>query len=353
MKSFVLGLLGLFVIACNHKQSPEASEQIAVDFDAPAPTRKIEKVVPLETNAESLYGRFFRVRVTDTHIFVQDMQQILIFDANGKYLSKVDRVGHGPQEYISLSHFWPTKDELYVVAGRSEKILVYSFSGQYLRSIDVGFQEDAIAVMEDYIASQSTYNEAGTLVVTDRDGKIRYETIAPILPITTFTISSLFPFTEANGQLYYFPDFASDIYTVGPDSSDVKRIHLDFGPHTVTEEYISTLGDWDDVDPDEQMAADHKVCFPSFFPSNRWWGMTFSLSGKEYTWYYDPATGAQRIASAEGTIAVKPIACATEQGFVASVDAARFLEEPEYAPYREDLDLDENDNAVLIFYTVE
>ncbi len=353
MRPFFLSLWGLLLVACGSKPQQTASEQITIDFDAPEPTRKIERVVPLETTSESLYGRFFRVRTTDTHIFVQDMQQILVFDTDGKYLSKIDRVGHGPQEYITISHFWPYKDELYVVAGRNEKILVYSFSGQYLRSIDVGFQEDAIAVMEDYIASQSTYNEAGTLVVTDRDGKIRYETIAPILPMTTFTVSSIFPFTEARGQLYYFPDFASDIYTVGADSSDVKRIHLDFGPHTVTAEYISTLGDWDDVDPDEQMAADHKVCFPSFFPGNRWWGMTFSLSDKEYTWYYEPSTGAQRITAAEGTIAVKPIACATEEGFVASVDAARFLEDPQYASWRDSVQVDENDNAVLIFYTVE
>ena len=190
MRPFFLSLWGLLLVCCGSKPQQTASEQITIDFDAPEPTRKIEKVVPLETNSESLYGRFFRVRTTDTRIFVQDMQQILVFDANGKYLSKVDRVGHGPQEYITISHFWPYKDELYVVAGRSEKILVYSFSGQYLRSIDVGFQEDAIAVMEDYIASQSTYNEAGTLVVTDRDGKIRYETIAPILPLPSGKASS-------------------------------------------------------------------------------------------------------------------------------------------------------------------
>ncbi|WP_297831378.1 6-bladed beta-propeller [uncultured Rikenella sp.] len=121
MKPFFFSLFGLILFACGSKPQQTASEQITIDFDAPEPTRKIEKVVPLETNSESLYGRFFRVRTTDTRIFVQDMQQILVFDANGKYLSKVDRVGHGPQEYITISHFWPYKDELYVVAGRSEK----------------------------------------------------------------------------------------------------------------------------------------------------------------------------------------------------------------------------------------
>ena len=117
MKPFFFSLFGLILFACGSKPQQTASEQITIDFDAPEPTRKIEKVVPLETNSESLYGRFFRVRTTDTRIFVQDMQQILVFDANGKYLSKVDRVGHGPQEYITISHFWPYKDKLYIVSG--------------------------------------------------------------------------------------------------------------------------------------------------------------------------------------------------------------------------------------------
>ncbi len=351
MKPFFFSLFGLILFACGSKPQQTASEQITIDFDAPEPTRKIEKVVPLETNSESLYGRFFRVRTTDTRIFVQDMQQILVFDANGKYLSKVDRVGHGPQEYITISHFWPYKDKLYIVSGTYHNgIKVYTHTGEFVQNIPLDFAPDAIAVADNDLAIQAIYNEAGTLVVTDSDGKIRYETISPILAKTTVSMPAMFPFTEANGQLYYFPDFASDIYTVGADSSDVKRIHFDFGKYTITPDFVARLTAGTLM---EEFSQNDIVSFPNFNPSNRWWGMTFSLSGKEYTWYYDPATGAQRIAAAEGTIAVKPIACATENGFVASVEAARFLEDPQYAPWRDSVQVDENDNAVLIFYTIE
>lgn len=336
-------------VSCAEKGQSGAGG-IQVDFEASAPAWKVEKIVSLETRKETLYNRSFRVRATDRHIFVQDDQKVLVFDTAGNYLSKIEHVGHGPREYTRMSNFWVTGDEVYICDRAIDKVLVYSLNDDFIRSIPVDFRAEAIVVADQIMAFQDAYNRNGTLIVTDRDGRKLYETVSPILAKTTVSIPAIYPFTEAGGQIYYFPDFSSSIYTVGADTSGVKEIPFDFGAHTLTPEIVSTLTsrNFSEIFDENEL-----VNFPSFYPTRQWWGMVFFVGDKEYTWYYDRKTQRQYISAAEGKQAVKPIACATEDCFVASVEAPVFLEDDRFAAYRDKVSVSEDDNAVLIFYTVE
>lgn len=348
-KIFTLCTLG-FMLACSGPQTEMETERVIVDFKAPEPTLKVERIIQLETNNEALFDQFYRVKIAGRNILVQDQFKIVVYDLNGKYLSKVQKVGHGPQEYITISNFWAFRDELYVVTNAKKGVLVYSLTGKYLRTIPLDFAPEAIAVMENYMAFKSAYNQDGTLIVTDREGREKYEMIAPILAKTTVSIPAVFPFTESDGKVYYFPDFSSSIYTVGPDTSDVKQIKLDFGVHTITPEFAQTLTAGTFMDEFEKHGI---VSFPSFYPTRDWWGMVFSLGDKEYSWYYHAKNGKQYIVEAPGIISVKPIACTTEDYFVEVAEAAEFLASPRYAAYRQGLKVDENDNPLLIFYSIQ
>ena len=113
-KIFTLCTLGL-MLACSGPQTEMETEQVVVDFKAPEPTLKVERIIQLETNNEALFDQFYRVKIAGRNILVQDQFKIVVYDLNGKYLSKVQKVGHGSQEYITISNFWVFRDELYVV----------------------------------------------------------------------------------------------------------------------------------------------------------------------------------------------------------------------------------------------
>ncbi len=350
MKRWGFYIAAMFLTVSCTEKGQSGVGGIQVDFEAPAPVWKVEKIVPLETRKETMYNSFFRIRATDRHIFVQDDQKVLVFDTAGHYLSKIEHVGRGPREYIRMSNFWVTGDEVYICDRAIDKVLVYSLNDDFIRSIPVDFRADAIAVFDQFLAFKDAYNQQGTLVVTDKNGKRVYETVSPILAKTTVSIPAIFPFTEAGGQIYYFPDYSSSIYTVGSDTSDVKEIPFDFGVHTLTPEIVSTLTgqNFSEVFDEKEL-----VNFPSFYPTRQWWGMVFSIRENKYSWYYNTESKRQYLLSYESFRGFKPIACATEDCFVASVEAPVFLEDDRFAAYRDKVSVSEEDNAVLIFYTVE
>ena len=352
MKKVACGFISAFLIqSCSVPGGePATADRITIDWEAPAPKWNVQKIVPLETNPEAFYGSSYRIVANDKNIFIQDLTQILVFDLNGKYLSKIDRVGHGPQEYIQIMHFWPQDDKVYLVDVHSRKILAYTLTGEFIHSFSVDFRPHTVAVSERFIAFNAWDNPNGTLVVIDHNGKTLYESISPILAKTTYTIAAKFPFTKADGQLYYLPNFSSSIYTVGADTSDLRKTTFDFGVHTLTPELVSTLTATTST---EIFAKNEVVNFLSFYPTRQWWGLTFSLKDETYSWFYDTETGKQYISGTKPLNGFRPIACVTEDCFIASVEAPLFLEDERFAPYREGMDVGEEDNAILIFYTIE
>lgn len=347
MKKALL-LIGICLLfACNN--DIHQGYHITVNFKAPEPKINIKKIVPLETTKSSLYGSFFRVCISENYIYIQDMQQVIVFDLTGQYLSKIHAIGSGPQEYIAISQFWVFDDEIYITASEKKAILVYAPTGQYLRTIPLDFSPNAVAVTPDYMAFKSTYNPNGTLIITDRQGTKKYETVKPVLASVTVSIPAVFSFIESKRQLYYFPDFSSDIYSIGPSATDVKKIGIDFGEHAILPEYIASLTQNDMM---ERLKKDKIMRFPALYMAGPWWGMTFYIGEMQYAWYYNTENKQQRITAGKGNRAVKPIAAASHDLFVKTVEAAEFLRSPEYATFRDSISVQDDDNALLVFYSV-
>src|SRR5690606_26101942 len=63
--------------------------------------------IPLETSANSMIGNISRLCYFRDQFFILDKKgnSILIFDKKGKFLDKIEAIGKGPGEYISLMDF--------------------------------------------------------------------------------------------------------------------------------------------------------------------------------------------------------------------------------------------------------
>ncbi len=72
--------------------------------------------IRLETNPNCLLGRIRQVIIKKNHIYILDISShaIFVFDKYGKFVSKLDKRGKGPEEYSSLGPTLVDDDEKYI-----------------------------------------------------------------------------------------------------------------------------------------------------------------------------------------------------------------------------------------------
>ena len=117
-KTILIGVLALALGACS-KQVKENSNVIQVDIENVQPMNLADfaesiQLVPLETTDKSLIKRIERIVIQDGKVYIQnDLQDVLVFDENGKFLlSTAQRRGQGPEDYFMMMSMDVTNDGL-------------------------------------------------------------------------------------------------------------------------------------------------------------------------------------------------------------------------------------------------
>lgn len=167
-------LIVLLTVVCACKQSEntqEQSKQMNYLTIAPSatpqkasPTQIADelKVVPLETREECLIGFPYHIQHIDKdNIICTSRKSVLIFDINGKYISKVNRQGGGPEEYQSIGGVYVAADVKQINIIDGKQIKTYSYSGEFIKKRVLPFPISGICyTKEGLIATvQQRYDE--------------------------------------------------------------------------------------------------------------------------------------------------------------------------------------------------
>jgi len=103
---------------------------------------KIEQIIPLETNSNSVFANPDKVYVLKDKMFFQDRKnQILkVFDHSGKFLFNVGNKGKGPEEYLEMRDFMISDNNVYTLDYK--KIHCFDASnGKFKSSSNITTQE--------------------------------------------------------------------------------------------------------------------------------------------------------------------------------------------------------------------
>ena len=94
--------------------------------------------IPLETNDRSLLKDLRKIIVTDAHITVRDVDNILMFDSSGTFLSQIGRRGQGPGEYRNIMDYCFSFDnsKIYLLT-TYQQCLEYNVEGRFLNSYKI------------------------------------------------------------------------------------------------------------------------------------------------------------------------------------------------------------------------
>ena len=91
--------------------------------------------IPLETTDESVMTVGLHHFISNEYIIIQDLNNIQIFDRKGKHITRFNHAGPGPKEYHYIHGCKADfkAKELYIYDPK--KIQVYSFSGEWVRTV--------------------------------------------------------------------------------------------------------------------------------------------------------------------------------------------------------------------------
>lgn len=93
--------------------------------------------VRLDTNKECMLATPKKISVADSLISVLDHDKIFIFNTSGKYLSKIDCLGKGHNEYIAIDDYALQDTLVYILARAQKTIYAYGLTGNMVRKISL------------------------------------------------------------------------------------------------------------------------------------------------------------------------------------------------------------------------
>lgn len=148
----------LLLCSCRQKHVDNANVMtVNVDLKAQIPIKDIVtdvEFVRLEDTGDVLIGSVWELFITENHIIVVDKldsKSIFIFNRQGKFEALIDKIGKGPQEYVSISAVALTPDEqkIAVLDNSGQKVLYYDMGGQYVSNQPIDFYKNNFEYVSD------------------------------------------------------------------------------------------------------------------------------------------------------------------------------------------------------------
>jgi hypothetical protein len=246
-------LLAFLILSCQSSiKKTETGGTIAVDIDNVKRLRFSDifdevDYTPLETNDSFLIGTVERLRIFEDHICLLSDKSLHIFDAKtGKGDLKLSKLGSGPGEYQSLYDVFIDKSagRIELLDMNAKRIQNYDLKGTFLNSTVLPFM--SFSFVKDTDATYWFYNNQMSSDITQ--SKVIYydvnkeDIVKAYFPIDKH-LSGYFFVVEGNNfvkdknGVFYFSCPSNSIYHLDGKSDPETIFTIDFGQHTVPQEF--------------------------------------------------------------------------------------------------------------------
>ena len=259
-------LFAFIVVSCARKDNSVAGNNdiktIKIDVDGCEKDMDISdmfdtsffRIIPLETTPESLIGGevcqvFYR---NDRLYVVEKMAKgLFVFDDNGKFLSKIQSYGQGPEEYIEITAVSITADRIIVFDQFSRKVLIYDLDCNYISQFSVNRNLPALDIfaIEDRVYYVSKMEE-----VRNGHGPYRLSStnmkggdLQKHIPFDTATVWPGYTrvngiFNNISGDVKLMYKRTDTIYSVSNEGARAEYI-VDLGDKALPEYFRTNMGE--------------------------------------------------------------------------------------------------------------
>ena len=301
----VLLIFSFIILSC--KDSPRDKKDnvhiIKIALDSPIEQRSfMDKVsdfrfIPLETTLQSIMNKIDKCVIKDERFYILDKKQqsIFVFTNEGKFITRFNRLGKGPDEYIELTDFEiGDQGELWVFDAVNRKLLSYNREFDITGNVKVCYGDKMLLLNDGtvIIYADTPEKKEYAINVFDKNGSIKQtflqasddEGIRP-------AYSREKNLDYQNGNISLVRSFDYNVYEIKNDSLDIKY-RFDFGKENMPEGLLK--GPY--VEVFQNVLKDESVqMLDNYIETNGW--ITFEVNGKGIFYeknnnrYYIPANG--------------------------------------------------------------
>lgn len=254
--SYCIVLLSLF-LGCNKQNTTDIdglSNIIKADGKVCDTIEVQETYILLDTVPEAQIANPIKiVKAKDSNIWISDTRtkKIVNFTPDGKWIKTFSKFGQGPGEYLNITDFEITPEgQLYLLDGRLDKIMVYSSTGDFIKSLNLPFEADMFHILKNgnilfgLSAWDQKYGEKWKVALTDNAANVIKFMIPSDdlydpniwLGISGFTV-------KENGQIIYNREIDDRIFVFSENGEIESITRMDFGKYTVADKDKKNIED--------------------------------------------------------------------------------------------------------------
>lgn len=185
------------------------------------------------------------------YILDERMKKLVAFDFTGNAVMSLSRQGRGPGEFLQISYFDIDQEgNIYVVDGNSDKLLLYTHNGDFIREVKPPYEIDLIKVLENdqYLLQLSSWNSgsfAGAQIVLADSGFVKGSELLGYSKNKddNFWLSGS-RFVETQKGIFYHKQIDDHVYLFNKRGEIEKTYFFDFGKAAIPDTYKTDVEKW-------------------------------------------------------------------------------------------------------------
>ncbi len=236
------------ILGCKKTQNQDTGDAIVISIDN-YENRIISRtdIIATTDTVELGTGSYFMgdvstVCVSDTMVYVLDRANAIwaFRYPSGDFVKRIQKVGHGNGEYISVRSMVLNDSLLYLLDPDTRTVLTYDIELNYKSSFHYGFPAlDFIKIEDGFLfLNLIATNELHRIIRTDDHGKIQQSYLPSDMSLDMIYSEKSF-IQNTKGEIFIFPPFSNEIYqwtSEGP----ILKYKTDFGKNNRKEDVKSS-----------------------------------------------------------------------------------------------------------------